>query len=435
MTLSSSLNAGVAGLNANSSKLATISDNIANSQTAGYKRVDTQFSSLVVSKPGSRYSAGGVQAASFREIDARGSLINTTNVTDLAIAGRGLIPVTPTASVDDNGQTTSLQFVTTGSFRPDEIGELRTASGLTLMGWPADRDGNIPVFPRDTGGGLEPVRVNNSSVVASPTTEVTLGVNLPADETEAGASGDIIPLTIEYFDNLGGSETLSIDFTPTVPATGSSNEWLVEISDSQTPAASNPIASFTVTFDNSAALGGTIASVTGVSGGTYDGTTGVLTTATGGGPLDLNIGAINADGGLSQLAADFGPTGIAKNGSAVGALVSIEIDENGFLKGIFDGGAIRTLYQIPVADVPNFNGLQAVGSQAYVVTSESGPLFLFDAGDGPTGAVKSFTQEQSTTDIAAELTSLITTQRAYSSNATVIRTVDEMLQETTNLKR
>ena len=62
-------------------------------------------------------------------------------------------------------------------------------------------------------------------------------------------------------------------------------------------------------------------------------------------------------------------------------------------------------------------------------------MFLWDAGTGPTGGIEGFAREQSTTDIANELTQLIQTQRAYSSNAKIIQTVDEMLQETTNLKR
>ena len=104
-------------------------------------------------------------------------------------------------------------------------------------------------------------------------------------------------------------------------------------------------------------------------------------------------------------------------------------------EGVFASGAVRTLYQIPIADFANLNGLTAVDGQAYVTSPESGSLFLWDAGDGPTGTVVNFALEQSTADVAGELTSLITTQRAYSSNATVIRTVDEMLQETTNIKR
>jgi flagellar hook protein FlgE len=75
------------------------------------------------------------------------------------------------------------------------------------------------------------------------------------------------------------------------------------------------------------------------------------------------------------------------------------------------------------------------GGQTYKVSQDSGNFFLWDAGDGPTGSVESYAREESTVDVAAELTQMIQTQRAYSSNAKVIQTVDEMLQETTNLKR
>lgn len=435
MTLSSSLNAGVAGLNVNSSKLSTISDNIANSQTNGYKRVDTQFSSLVVGGNGGRYTAGGVQSLTFREVDARGGLITTSNSTDLAVGGRGLIPVTPIASLDNLDGDLPIQFVTTGSFRPDENGFLRTASGKTLLGWPANRDGSIPSFPRDTTSGLVPVQINNGSLTNSPTTEIQLGVNLPAAQSKAGASGDAIPLTIEYFDNVGASQSLSLTFTPTIPATGSSNEWTVEVNDSLTDAASNPVATFEVVFDETAAFGGSIFEVNNAVGGSYDDTTGAFSFNTAAGPMDLEIGIPGASSGLTQLSAEFGPTGVRKNGTSVGSLSGIDVNEDGLVQGVFASGAVRTLYQIPMADFANLNALTAVDGQAYVGSPDSGSLFLWDAGDGPTGTVVNFALEQSTADVAGELTSLITTQRAYSSNATVIRTVDEMLQETTNIKR
>jgi flagellar hook protein FlgE len=85
--------------------------------------------------------------------------------------------------------------------------------------------------------------------------------------------------------------------------------------------------------------------------------------------------------------------------------------------------------------VPNLNGLTSLNNQTYQISPESGSFFLWDAGDGRTGSVVGFAREASTTDVAAELTALIQTQRAYSSNAKVIQTVDEMLQETTNIKR
>ncbi|WP_340107284.1 flagellar hook-basal body complex protein [Pikeienuella sp. HZG-20] len=437
MTLSSSLNAGVAGLNVNSSKLGTISDNIANSQTAGYKRADTQFSSLVVTESGGgKYAAGGVRATSFRQVDARGGLITSENPTDLAIGGRGLLPVTPVSSLNSADGALPVQFVTTGSFRPDENGVLTSASGQVLLGWPADRDGTILAFPRDNTNGLEPVQISNGALVGSPTSKIGLGVNLPAQESRAGASGAALPLSIEYFDNLSATQSLDFTFTPTIPPTGASNQWTVEISDSQSDPLSNPIESFLVDFDTTFAAGGSIDNVATLTGtGTYDSNTGIYSFMTGGGPIELDIGKPGGNSGLTQLASEFGPTGITKDGSTAGSLSSIDVDENGFVRGVFEGGFVRTLYQVPVADFPNLNGMRATDGQAFLASPDSGAMFLWDAGDGPTGAVVSFAQEGSTSDIAAELTSLITTQRAYSSNATVIRTVDEMLQETTNIKR
>lgn len=436
MTLSSSLSAGVAGLNVNSSRLGAISDNIANSQTNGYKRAETEFSSLVVTESGGgQYTAGGVRSAAFREVDQRGGIITSNNPTDLAIGGRGLLPVTPISAVDNVDGDLPLQFVSTGSFRPDDQGVLRTQSGLVLLGWPANRDGTVDEFPRESAAGLEPVQFATGALSGAPTTRISLGVNLPANQTQAGQLGDSIPLSVEYFDNVSASQSLAFSFTPVIPANGSSNEWNIEISDSQTDPALNPIASFTATFDQSAALGGTLASVTNLVGSNFNATTGILELTTAGGPIEVELGIIGESTPFTQLSAEFGPTGITKNGAAVGSLQSVDVDENGFVKGVFEGGVVRTLYQIPVADFANLNGLAALDGQAFAASPDSGSLFFWDAGDGPTGSMINFALESSNADLAEELTSLIETQRAYSSNATVIRTVDEMLQETTNLKR
>ena len=83
-----------------------------------------------------------------------------------------------------------------------------------LLGWPADANGVVASQPRDTVNGLEPVRVNLSSVAVEPTSEIALNVNLPTDDVEAGASGDPRVVTIEYFDNVGGSQTLTATLHP-----------------------------------------------------------------------------------------------------------------------------------------------------------------------------------------------------------------------------
>ncbi len=135
MGISSSLNAGVAGLAVNAVKLATISDNIANSQTIGYKRADAQFADLVLQQQSGAYSAGGVRAFTFRDVSAQGGLVTTANATDISISGRGLLPVTDaTGATTQSGADRELLLTSTGSFYTDEFGLLRTQSGLFLLG-------------------------------------------------------------------------------------------------------------------------------------------------------------------------------------------------------------------------------------------------------------------------------------------------------------
>ena len=103
MTISSSLNAGVSGLAANASRLAAISDNIANASTYGYRRAETEFNSLVMTNGGRSYTAGGVQAQNIRLVDERGSLVTTSNPTDLAVRGRGMLPVVSSSQYAASG--------------------------------------------------------------------------------------------------------------------------------------------------------------------------------------------------------------------------------------------------------------------------------------------------------------------------------------------
>lgn len=436
MSISSSLNAGVAGLSANSIRLATIADNIANSSTNGYKRMESDFNSVVIngSSGAGAYSAGGVRGSSFRVIDQRGTLIGTNHPLDIAVTGKGMLPVLQEEHLGRAAGDRPLNLASTGSFRLDENGVLKTQSGLVLMGWPANADGSFSQPVRDSAAGLQPITVTNGHFKADPTTEVSLNINLPATGTQSDASGDPLVFSIEYFGNLGTRETLTVEFAPALGhASGKSNEWTMTIRDSATPG-QNAIASYTVTFNDGMENGGSLASITPISGAAYDPAAGTLPLAVGGGTINLALGKAGGSAGLSQVG-DRMQQAISKNGSAVGNLVGLQIDEGGYVKATYDSGFVRTLYKVPLVDVPNVNGLTASNNQTYQVSKDSGDFFLWDAGDGPTGKVTGFALEGSAVDVAAELTNLIQTQRAYSSNAKIIQTVDEMLQETTNIKR
>lgn len=448
MGISSSLNAGVSGLNANANKLATISDNIANSQTYGYKRADVDFSSLTVADSkspntvggGRWFTAGGVKTNAIWDVDAKGAIAQTSNATDLAVTGRGFLPVTARASIGLPSGEAPFMLTTTGSFSTDAQGYLKTPSGLVLMGWPADANGVVAAQPRDTVNGLEPVRVNMSSVAVEPTSNIALNVNLPTDDVEAGATGASRVVSIEYFDNVGGAQTLTATFTPTVPAVGSprSNTWTMALTDQ---ASGQSAGTYELVFSDAPPNAGGLLSVTGPTGGTlattYDAATGNMALNLGTQTIDIALGSTSVTGPqhISQLTSTFSSVGVSHDGSGAGTYTGLSMDEKGMLYATYSSGFSKVIYQIPVADVPNPNGLKVLDNQSFGLSQASGGMFLWDAGDGPTGGIEGFAREQSTTDIAHELTQLIQTQRAYSSNAKIIQTVDEMLQETTNLKR
>ncbi|MEM9784442.1 MAG: flagellar hook-basal body complex protein [Pseudomonadota bacterium] len=439
MTLSSSLGAGVAGLQVNASRLATISDNIANASTTGYKRADVEFESLIVPSTANSYTAGGVRSNSIRDVATPGTLTATTSALDLAISGNGFLPVTETIAASEGIANPPFLLTTTGAFSRDAEGLLTTRTGLALTGWRTNPDGSLPTTVVRTGpDDLEPVRIVPFLNEPVRTTDVDLVVNLPSFDTGAGSDGTPYTIQLNYFDPLGASEQLTATFTPTIPATGSSNTWDLVVTDSASTTGT-PIGEFELIFDPNDPTAGEIQTLNITGAGAFNAATGELTVATASGNIDIFIGGL-AGGpvqrpGITQVAGDFIAISADANGSGAGALSRLELDDAGFLRGIYDNGANIALYQIPVVDVPNQDGLELGMAQTFQLTTASGNAALYDAGTASVGTIEGFSLQESNVDIALELTQLIQTQRSYSSNATVIRTVDEMLQETTNLKR
>jgi flagellar hook protein FlgE len=467
------MNAGVMGLNVNSSKLATISDNIANSETKGYKRSNMEFNSLVLTERPTSYDAGGVRASTIREVDDQGALLSTRNALDLAISGRGFFAVTDVADVNRNSTDLPLKLIRTGSFRPDENGVLQTNSGLALLAWPQQTDGTFSTIASD----LQAVQVDALSLAAERTEEVDIKMNLNAD----AELGDVFNAPIEFFDTLGRSQFLDMRFTKTnianmwsmtvdernqADGTGNHKQFLIEF-DTGIPIApattAGPAGGIRNIWQNTAYDGSNGATHTGITlpvtyptdpptqaavtwaqptsgqweingGALVDPGIMTITTLTAG-AVKVFMGWEGSDEGVVQFSSNSQVLSIEKDGSPASTLVGIEIDETGVMDAIFDSGFRKTLYKIPVANVQNPNGMRALDGQAFQLTRESGSVYFYDAGAGPTGLIVSSALEESTTDVAEELTQLIKTQRAYSSNAKIIQTVDEMLQETTNLKR
>ncbi|MGB3456887.1 MAG: flagellar hook-basal body complex protein [Litorimonas sp.] len=425
MTISSSLNAGVMGLNVNATRLATISDNIANSASFGYKRADVNFSSLVINQSAGVYSAGGVSATATRAVDESGSLISTGRATDLAVNGNGMLPVTTLGGLSEPAAEREFLMVPTGSFSPDADGFMRTDSGLYLLGWQYDEDGNVITEGRASTTGLQPVNVNDSRYAAEATTRIQMGLNLPGDPSQLPPSGSL-EFPIEYFNEIGLPQTLDVTMTFNAGA----GDWTTVIQDNSTGTPTQ-VLEFNMTFNRD----GTLDTVTPAGGATFDAVDGSLDMTLPSGTVELFIGRPDSSQGLSQVGLAFQTQNVSANGSPAGELQSVEMAPDGTLSAIYTSGARRAIYKVPVPVVSNPNGLAAADNQSFQITRESGGFYLWDAGTGPAGGVAGYALMESNTDIAAELTNLIETQRAYSSNAKIVQTVDEMLQETTNLKR
>ncbi len=172
MTLFTSLYTGVNGMNAQSKSTATISTNIANMTTVGYKKSETMFHDLVVNntKP-SRFANGGVLTTNVQRIDKQGALQQTSFKTDMGISGDGFFAV---KTQDDP----AMEFLYTrnGTFSPDAEGVMRNAVGFILYGWPVDLNGNVMSGP--TTASLQAVDVNEFDSQFRATTSGNLYANL-----------------------------------------------------------------------------------------------------------------------------------------------------------------------------------------------------------------------------------------------------------------
>lgn len=432
MTIYSAMNSGVSGLAAQSTKFSTISDNISNSSTIGYKRTDVQFSTMVTgaSIPGS-YSAGGLQSDVRSETTIQGTVQSTATSTDLAISGSGFFVVSDSVARDPV-KSPDMLLTRAGSFRVDDEGNLVNAAGYYLQGWPLNNDGTVAGGEpsRTSFTNLQTVTLTSITGMAQATTQIDLAANLPASKTgEIPATA--FSTSVDYFTPLGFTSKLELEWVPTAPAAPPpggtatpTNTWKLNIKD-------NGVIRQTVDIkfnDGITALpAGRIASITPATDGV------ISLTTTSGQPLKINIG--QGGNGLTQFGSQYVPSKISKDGAAYAALDRIEVGKDGIVTAIYGNGLRQSIYKLPLATVINADGLTGVGGNAYQLSRDSGDVYLWDAGAGSTGTISGGALEASNVDIAKELTSIIETQRAYSSCAKIIQTADEMMTEISNLMR
>ena len=417
MSLYGALFAGVSGLSAQSNAMGMISDNIANVNTVGYKKLEARFSSMVTQETTlTTHSPGGVRAAPHSRIDQQGLLQGTTSETDLAVAGDGFFVV---HEQDSPVPGSSYLFTRAGSFNTDDEGNLVNAAGYYLQGYDLLTNPTPPPSAR-TFSNLETVNLSNLSGSANATASIELSVNLPS----TAAVSDSFTVTTQVFDSLGNAHDFDIDFVKT-----GTNAWSFNANDpvSGGAASGTGAGAGTLTF----ATDGTPAAITTT---TPFGVTGWSTGAADS-TFALDLGTVGSQDGLTQFANDFTISEIAQDGLQFGIFTGISINEEGIVTAIFDNGQRRDIYQLPLSTFNNPNGLEAVSGNAFLQTSASGDFQLNLSGNGGAGMFSPGSLENSTVDLAEEFTNMIITQRAYSASARTITTSDDMLEELIRIKR
>jgi flagellar hook protein FlgE len=404
---------GGSGMSAQSNKLSTVADNIANVNTTGYKRASTEFSSLVLKSGTGSYNSGSVETKVRYAISDPGALQFTTSATDLAIQGNGFFAVTDAAGTS---------FLTrAGSFVPDGQGNLVNAAGYYLMGYSLK---NGP--PAMVSNGLDDLDVVNIAQSALQgkgfaSTKATASANLDSNAAiSAGIPAYTSKTSIDTYDNIGNKVRLDVYMTKTA-----ANTWDVRVYDNAGstnggfPYSGPALDSNTFTFDVSATGMGKLDAASPTS---------LSFTIPGGSPFTLDLST------MTQVADDFQfkPT---VDGNAPGSIDKVQVDTDGTLYAIYTDGTRLAMYTIPLVTVPSPDNLVPEVGNVYSVGIDSGNVQKDFAGHSGLGTIKSEALEMSNVDLASELTSMIESQRGYTANSKVFQTGADLLDVLVNLKR
>jgi flagellar hook protein FlgE len=439
MGIFDALTTAVAGLQSQSFALQNISGNIANSQTVGYKETDTSFQDLVSQAALGEQTAGGVFASSVASNTVQGTIQSESVATDMAIDGNGWFVVAqPSTSSGGSPPSSNINYYTRrGDFQLNQNGYLVNGAGYSLMGIPVD-----PATGNPESSIPEVLQFNNNFLPAQATTNIGYQANLPSAPT----SGVLVPSDFSVNPLASGTGTVVANDAPTFTAqsldggsitsydsegnpvnvqfrwaetasSGGNNTWqLFYQTDSAATgtqvAWQNTGTSFT--FNSSGQLTSPTSSTLNVSNLTVNGDN--L------GNVSLNFG----NNGLSQFASSTGNVqvnGLTQNGFTAGEMQSLSVDTQGQVVGSFSNGQTIALADITLATFNGQESLQPLNGEAYAATPESGqPIY------STTGKVIGSSLEASNVDIATQFSQLIVAQQAYSANARVMTTANQMIQ-------
>lgn len=454
----------LSGLHASSADLKTTGNNIANSETTGFKASRAEFVDVYASAYGAITSVtngSGTRTANIRQIFSQGNIEFTDNSTDLALTGQGFFVVE-----DDKGR----YFTRNGSFGLDRDGFVTNSSGQTLQVFPAVTAGTNVTF---NTGSLVDLQLNNTIGAPVSTTEVDINVNTDATSTPFNVSGGTTPVAsalydhtaglipfdrtdpttfhhvtaTTVYDSLGAEHVAQMYFRKVDDAAGpaDTDKWQVitYVDGIETPPSSNstaggpavaapPVTGQSVLLDFN--TDGTMENVT------YDGLPALpvnssiayssVAVGSGAAPVDFTIDFSK----ITQYGSDFSVNELSQNGFTTGRLTGFDVEENGVVFARFTNGNAQTLGMVAVANVPNPQGLRPNGDSLWVESFAAGDTVLGQPGTASLGLVQSGALESSTTELSDELVNMIVSQRNYQANAQVISTADQLTQTLLNIR-
>jgi flagellar hook protein FlgE len=438
MSLFGALTTAVSGLSSQSAAFSNISDNIANSQTTGFKGVDTDFINYLTESTPTINESGSVVALPEYTNSVQGAITQSTDPLALAISGQGFFAVSQATGASGTSSTSTSfdaqQFYTrAGDFSVNADGYLVNGSGDYLDGWAVNPQSGVV-----NQTSLAPIQISQNTFQPVATSNITLSADLPATP----AANTPVTSQINVYDALGTEHTLTFNYTQ-----NTANNWTVTVT-SPDNTGSSTIGSADITFGadsgNNVAAGtiGSITNATGaLAGSSYSaGGPATLTLSPNFGegtqPITLNLGTFGGSTGLTQYAGTaFNLLGITQNGVPQGSFSNVTFNNQGGVVVNYTNGQSQTIAQVPLTTFNAPDALQNQNGQAFTATDSSGQPLTNAIGSNGAGTLIVGSTEDSNVDIATEFTKLITAQEAYSANAKVVTTADQLATTTINMKQ
>jgi len=414
----------LSGLTAAQELLQTISNNLSNMNTDGYKDQNLTFSDIYSQASTTNGSGDPIQTGYGVNVSATdsnftdGTPSSTGISSNMALSGNGFFVT--------QGFNNTLNYTRSGDFTTTSSGSLVTPSGDLVLGYPATNgvvNASAALQPLNVGDGLI------SPAVAS--TKVGITANLDSD-TAVGGTATASSLSV--YDSLGSAHTLTVSYTKTAANTWTYSVTVPSADIKGGTGTSTVVGSGTLNFDSAGALTSItnpvpISIPTLADGATsplaLTGPFGTVASLTGTAPNQVET--ITAPT-ITQTALTSATSATSTDGFASGTLKSYTIKTDGAIEGTFSSGQTLALGQVAVANFANNQGLTNVGNNSYQATTASGQASVGAAGTGGRGTITGGSVELSNVNIASEFSKLIVAQQSYGANAKSITTLQQLSQ-------